>query len=993
MKRLFLFLILLTSVHLQAQSLEKLQKKVSSGDTKAMIELADRYEVGYGLPVDSAQALSLYRRADSLGNTDAKGHLSRYYLIYFALGHDSVECYRLAQASSDAGSAYGTFRLGLCYLEGIGVPRDRQRAHQLIERAADKGSDYARGFIAMSYNNGHNGYPHDIEKGFKYAKKMDEGGCSSLKYTIMAEYYAKIGDFKTALSWLGKGIAVGNVRSMSEHARYMEFGWGMPVDKRAALDEYRRLKEKFYDDPEYLSLEAKLLIYADDTTLRDSARALQLLLQIGDAPFYDNYDIIGLSYIYGFMTPVDSTQAYSYWLRGARKNDVSSIMHLAQYHNIYGRDDSVRYYLHRAYDLESSDAAGMLAQMTFGENVEQALAYGIQAADWGDESWRTSVAEIYAERGDDKKALECYDRAIANYYTDAYGQKARYYLAKGDEKRYLKTLEEGGENGCTGCYNEMAYYYEEQEDYKKAVSYYEKAGDPQADFRLAALYLSDKFPGDTAANRAKGLSYLHRSAAADNEDAVYWLGISYIQSEQYDSALYCFSYLAESGIGRGFLQMGIAYELGHGVEIDTAMAAQYYQQAGDAGVSLGYTYLGDLLLHGTSTRPPDDTAAFAYYSSATLMDDDNTLACLRTAKCFLKGVGTRADTASSLQYARQAAEGGSPEAMSMVGDFFYYGWGGLAQDKDSAYYFYYLASQDDDPRGDYMIGDLLFEEEMYDQSIKYISSAVNNGSREAWTAYARALWLGAGIEPDPETACSILQSALKNNSNDGMAHFILGYAYLIGHGVPEDAGQGLLHLDSAVAIGHIGAMLELGSRFISGNQLPRDTVKGLEYYNRAVESGSVKAMLQLASGLYQGEGGFPHDTKRAAELFQMAADRGSLEGLCRLGLCYEEGEGVILNSRKAYNLYLEAAERGSAYGMFLVAMCYVEGVYVKEDMEQAAQWFLKGAEAGDVRCSYYIGMLYAKGEGVKKNKKEAKRWLSLAAEAGMEAAEQALREL
>lgn len=997
MKRIALVLLLLASLPMQAQQIEKLQKKVAAGNTEAMLELADCYEAGYGLPVDTAQALELFRRADALGNADAKGNLSRLTLYYSALGHDSAECFRLAQAASDAGSPYGTYRLGRCYLDGISVLRDPQRGHQLVERAADKGCDDAIGLIARGYLSGVFGYPHDMQKGYKYAKKMAEGSCSNAKYTLMADYYASSGDFKTALSWLNKGVAVGNVYAMAELARYTENGWGMPVDERAALAEYRRLKEKYLNDADFLSLEAKLLLGAADTTLRDSARALQLFLQIGDAEGYDNYDIIGLSYIYGYMTPIDSTMAYHYWLRGARKNDTRSMTHLAQYHNIYDRTDSARYYLLRAYDLESAEAAGTLAQMAYNDgNIEQAIAYGLQAADWGDEEYRTATAELYAQvLGDDKKALECYDRAIANGYMGAYLGKAGYYRYKEDEKQFRKILEKGGENGCQECYDELASYYEQQGDYKKAASYYEKSGDPQADFRLSVLYIAGKLPGDSVENAARGFQYLRRAAEADYPDAVYWLGVSYTEvggEPRYDSALLCFQHLADRGHEKGLLQLGICYELGHGVDIDTVRAMDYYRKAGEAGSSTGYVYLGDLLLHGSSTMAPNDTAAFDSYVEAASNPGDNSLGCLRVAKCLLHGIGVAADTTEAIEYARQAAHDGSYEAMSLLGDAYYYGWAGLTPNKDTAYNYYYLASQGDDPRGDYMIGDLLYEEEMYEQSLQYLASAARNGNLDALVAYARALWLGAGIEEDATTACDILENAAPRCTT-GMAHFILGYAHFVGRGRPEDTDKALQYFDTAISLGHTGAMLELGSRYLTGNQLPRDTVKGLEYYNRAVNAGSVKAMLQLASGLYSGEDGFPHDAKRAAELFQMAADRGSLEGLCRLGLCYEEGEGVILNSRKAYNLYLEAAERGSSYGMYLVAMCYIEGVYVKEDKEQAAEWFLKGAEAGDVRCAYFIGQMYAKGDGVKKNKKEAKRWLTIAAENGIEAAEQLLKEL
>ena len=995
MKRIVLVLTLLVTFSVQAQQLEKLQQKAASGNTEAMIELAICYETGYGLPVDTAQALELYRRADAMGNADAKGHLSRLTYYYSGLGHDAAESFRLAQASADAGSAYGTYRLGVCYLDAIGVERDRRRAHEFLERAADKGCDAARDIIARSYLVGRNGYARDIEKGFKYAKKMKDGLSYSNKYRTLSQYYFIKGDTKTALEWINKGIAVGNVMAMATFANYMEDGVGMPTDEAAALAEYRRLKEKFHGSAYFTSLEANLLLRAEDTAVRNRPLALQLFKQIGDERGYDNYDIIGLSYIYGYMTPIDTAQAYSYWLRGVRKDDDRSMVHLAQLHNIWGNEDSMYYYLFKAYELESAEAAGMLAQIVYGESPEQSIVYGLKAADWGDEEFRTATAEVFLQYfGDEERALECYDRAIANHYIPAYIQKANYYLSKEDEKHYYKTLEEGGKNGCTQCYSNLGYYYQNKEEYKKAVAYYEKAGTPEADFRIAVLYLAGDLPGDSAANTARGLSYLRRSAAADYEDALYWLGINYQQQEppQYDSANLCFEYLSDNDYGMAQLQLGINYELGRGVPIDTVKAMYYYGNAGDNQVSIAYTYLGDLYLHGCSEVPADDTEAFHFYALAATMGDDNALGCLRLAKCYLKGVGINADTASALYFARTAAEKGIHEAMSIVGDCYYYGWGGLTANSDTAYHYYYLASQGDDPRGDYMIGDLLFDEGLYDQSLQYILSAVRNGNVDALVAYARALWIGAGVEENGELACELLETAAPRCTT-GMPHFLLGYSYLLGHGRPEDHDRALQYFDTAISLGNINAMLELGSQYLSGEILPRDTVKGLGYFERAVDRGSVKAMMRLASGLYRGGDGFPHDAKRAAELFQRAADRGSLDALCRLGLCYEEGEGVILNSRKAYNLYLEAAERGSAYGMFLVAMCYAEGVYVQENMEQAAEWFLKGAEAGDVKCAYFIGRMYAKGEGVKKNKKEAKRWLTIALENGIEAAEQDLKNL
>lgn len=990
MKKILILLMLFIPLALSAQQVEKLQKKVASGDTKAMIALANHYEAGYGVPVDSAQALALFRRADSLGNADAKGHLSRYALDYSAFGRDSAECFRLAQAAAAAGSAYGTFRLGHCYVRGIGTPRDIAKGHQLLEQAEKKGCAQAATAIGRGYLYGNNGYACNHDLAMLHLKKAEEG-CVSMKYTLMAYYYNIRDDEKTALNWLDKGISVGNPGAMRERARFMQYGWGMPRNERAALDEYRRLKEKFHNDAEDLMLEATILAMAEDSTLRNPALALKLFEQVGDEPYFDNYNVIGVSYIYGDFTPADTNMSYLYWERGARKKDTRSMINLARYYFGHNNNDSAIYYLEKACNEESEEAARILASYYFETDTALAMRYAQQAADWGSNESLVGIGEVHAANGNFDKAIECYDRAIANGYYDAYSYKAFVVSNEfGDNKKGLKLLEEGGRKGSSRCYRNLAGYYENQEDYKKAVKYYELAKDPQSDFQMARLYIGGAFD-TTEANMQKGRQLLQRSAYAGNRDGMYWLGYYYQQEEKRDSALYYFDLLAEQGDGLSLMQLAIAYEHGRGVEPDTAKAMDYYQKAGDAGVSDGYAFLGDFYRNGTGTLAPDSVKAFEYYRQAAAIPDDNATGLYYVADSYLRGIGTAKDTVAALPYLREAATKGSYRSMGVIGDYFNYGWPGVTMDGDSALYYYFEASKGDDPRGDYMIGSWLIDQEAYDKGLEYIVSAANNGNPDAYVSYAFALLTGTGLDANPTEAYAMLESLAPHNE-DGRAYAILSSARMAGVGCDVDTAVAVRYLDSAAAKGNTSAMMVLGNLYATGSGVERDTVKALECYNRAVAAGSVKAMLRLAGSHQSGEV-VPLDKKRAAELYQMAADRGSLEAMCRLGLCYEEGEGVILNSRKAYNLYTQAAERGSAYGMYLVAMCYAEGIYVKEDMEQAAQWFLKGAEAGSVRCCYFIGQMYAKGEGVKKNKKEAKKWLTLAAENGIEAAEQALREL
>ena len=998
MKKFLLLMMLAAPIMVGAQQVEKLQKKVAKGDTEAMRELAAHYEAGYGLPVDTAKALELYRQADAAGNKDAKGDLSRLTLYYSALGHDSTECYRLAKASADAGSPYGTYRLAVCYQHGIGVQKDLKRFKELNEKAIAMGNEDALTLKGRLLLFGSTAYPHDVQQAFQCLKKVKGGTCHSSKYSLMADYYHLMGDEKSALKMLRKGVSYGEPLSALDLARYQGNGWGMPQDERAALAEFRRLKEKHHGDALFKMYEARVLAYAADTTLHDKAMALRLMEEVGDEPGYDNYDFIATSYIYGEFTPVDTAMAVRYWHRGVRKKDVSSIDNMCRYFQIKGNADSVDYYARMAYELESPRAAGHLATMAAeAGDMQAALRYALQGAAWGDEELRVAAGRTYFDMGNIDSTRQCFEMAVANGNNDAYvflSGMARQI--DGNEKQAVKYLEEGGRKGSSDCWLTLGSYYEslEKPNYRKAAECYEKAAVPQADYQLGRLCINGSL--DTLpATLARGHQLLLRSAQAGSRDGMYALGYTYQQGiaceQNLDSALYWFRQLADQNDGVALMQLAIAYEHGRGVEPDTALAMQYYLRAGEAGISDGYAYLGDFYRNGTSTLKADSARAFELYQMAAAIEDDNAAGLYYVGDSYLRGIGVAKDTVTALPYFKEAATKGSYRSMGVIGDYFNYGWPGVTMDGDSALYYYFEASKGDDPRGDYMIGTWLFDQQAYEKSLEYIVSAANNGNPDAYVSYALAMTFGLGMEAKPTEGYSLLE-ALASNNKDGRAYRLLAIARFNGVGCEADTAMAVRYLDTAASLGNVDAMMALGNMYASGEGVAVDTVKTLEYYNRAVAAGSTKAMLRLAGSHQNGEA-VPLDKKRAAELYQMAADRGSLDAMCRLGLCYEEGEGVILNSRKAYNLYMQAAERGSAYGMYLVGMCYVEGVYVKEDMEQAAQWFLKGAEAGSVRCCYIIGQMYAKGEGVKKSKKEAKKWLSVAAENGLEAAEQLLREL
>lgn len=71
-----------------------------------------------------------------------------------------------------------------------------------------------------------------------------------------------------------------------------------------------------------------------------------------------------------------------------------------------------------------------------------------------------------------------------------------------------------------------------------------------------------------------------------------------------------------------------------------------------------------------------------------------------------------------------------------------------------------------------------------------------------------------------------------------------------------------------------------------------------------------------------------------------------LESLVDLGGCYEEGEGVEKDAKKAFEIYNRGAELGSGYAMACIGDMYENGVSVELDREIAYSWYNKAVAAG-----------------------------------------------
>ena len=997
MKKIIVIVLAVLPLVAFGQDAAKLQKKAAAGDTKAMVDLASCYEAGHGVAVDSARALELYRKAADAGNADAKAALAYYYLWYSGVPRDEQTALRLAQESAAAGSGRGMARLSVHYQDGIGIPRNYRKAIDLLEQAAARGSQAAYSRLAFGYIYGDDSIDYDPQRALPYIKKMEES-CSSSKYSAMAVYNMVVkSDPKTAYKWLLKGKAIDNQRAATGLVRALFYGWGCNEDEKAAFAELEALKAKYgADNVDLMMLESELRATATDSTLRDKDLAFQLMLKVGDIRYYNNYNEVATSYIFGTMTEIDTAKAEYYWHRGVAKEDSKSMTQLAILKLNQGDIDSSMHYAMMAYERQDDDVCNFLGRCylygRFGgeSDLQRAKAYFLESARRGNVADLVEAGKACLWTGDTAEAFRIFDRAIALGYTDAYVNKAYTYIESGNQKPGMALLEKGAKAGSRECLVSLGDEYSDMENYKKAASYFERSGLPEGDYKLGRLWLYGAIGNQSEADMQRGAALLKKAAGGGNQDAAMLLARAYIEGagvpERPDSARIIYQMLADEGNGEAYMKLASYYDEMH----DTASVIEVLQKGADAGDPTAMLLLGEKYIEG-EYLPADTARGVQLYRRATELDPNHLGSKLALAHINLYGLEGTVDTVAAIPYLRDAAGMGSGWAMAEMGDMYYYGRAGFPKDFDSAMTYYYSASHEDNPRGDYMMGVYQEGRGNYEGALSYYASAARNGNHDAYVEVARALQNGNVVDANYEQAFEMAQNAAEQWQHTE-AYMLLGYAYLKGLGCQADTALAVQYTRQAAEGGSSQAMMNLAAMYHGGVGVEQDSSQVLYWYERAVENGSVTAMRRLANSYREGSG-VPKDPARAVELYQMAADRGNLDAMCRLGLCYEEGEGVTVNSRKAFNLYSQAADRGSAWGMRLVAYCYAQGIYVKEDNEQAAKWFLKAAENGDVQSCYIIGMFYSDGTGVKKNKKEAKKWLSIAAENGHQGAVEALQNL
>jgi len=993
-------LLALMPVAVQAQADAKLIAKAEKGNTEAMVLLGECYEKAAGVPQDSALALQWFQKAADLGDGEAWLRVSRYYLRGSLLPHDTARYLAIRQEWAAKGLPNALAGMYVAYEQGYGVAVDSAKAFEYLQLAAKKGSPWAYTYMGLAYIYGDFGLAKDEKKalGFwqKAWKAKDFGSGEPL-----ANYYCEKNDYKTAWKYVNEALLWGEPWARVKAAQMTYMGWGVATDEAKAQQIMAEVAAMFPEDYVYAQT-GFVFMTPDSAELRDEARALDYWRK-GAA--LDGSDcLLRLLGYYEAEQEYDSAWAYGTRVSGIKKDPsragiacyaMSSYCYNGQ--GCEASTDEAMRWLHKGADeYRNLDCARTLAAFYEEEEYSDmtlAVKYYRMAADLGDMDALESLGKCYANNGNKDRAMECFRELVDKGNPDGYYQMA----ALTDSVKYLEV---GVKKGSKECAQVLGSLYENgnevldiKQDYKKAATFYEKAATPFAKYRLGFFYLDGKIGKQKPKEMAKGLSLVEEAATEGWIEAIYFLGLCYENGEYVDSAddvkaLGYYTLLAENGVPAGQTKVGVYYETGSaGLEADTAKAIEYYRMAADQDYSLAVLYLGDMYRIGCSALPQDKAKAFELYTHAHELGSG--AGTYYIGRSYMEGCGVDIDTAKAIPYLYAAAnEAGVGNAAYRLADFYNYGRGGLEPNSDSAVHYYFMGHQNGSAAASCFIGRQLLREEQYESAVQYLSTAARRGSAEGMAYLGVCMQEGVGTEANPEMACQLYRMAIRREPI-AQAYASLGLATLQGIGCAEDETLAKAYLDTAVSLGHEKSMLYVGLCYLNGWGCRVDTAQAISYLERAADNGEIRAINSLGD-IYEEQGDF----KNAVLYYEKGVTLGSLESYCNLGYCYQEGQGVVLNSQKAFELYKVAADHDYIRGYMFVAQSYMNGMGVERNYPEGMKWLEKAAEAGNPTAMYYLGAIYAEGEeGVKPDAKKAKKWFKQAADAGYAPAQAALERM
>lgn len=462
--------------------------------------------------------------------------------------------------------------------------------------------------------------------------------------------------------------------------------------------------------------------------------------------------------------------------------------------------------------------------------------------------------------------------------------------------------------------------------------------------------------------------------------------------QNYEVALKWFSMAAKQKHPKAIANMGLCYQLGHGIKADSLMAVKLYKESikvgnvelvkqredniGKSQSAFDAHLLADLYENGcgNSIKKNPELAlkyykiaadnnsldaivkvaaiydhgkkyveALPYYQKAA--DRDNGFAAYKYGDYLCNGKGTKVDKAKAAIYLEKAVRHQVPNAMMMLGNLLYKG-DGIQQDYSKAISLYKQAAAKNNPVALWNIG-IMYKNGLgvklnYLIALQWLAYASDKGMK---TNFIKQL-ADANVEI--------------NNGWKGTDFYTFIHAVACMEATTPDYTIVVKELEKLEKKNVPVASTLLGLCYSAKSWRKANEKKMIAYYEKGANMGDPYAYYLLAQLHLSNDNAVKADKNKVVAYYEKAAEEDYAPAMCELGDMYFTGKIVNKNVTKAINYYNKAFLNGyltkTAAANF--ASCYQQGLGGLKKNEEIAKEMVKHGQEGCLWSSLLRGISF-----------------------------------
>lgn len=426
-----------------------------------------------------------------------------------------------------------------------------------------------------------------------------------------------------------------------------------------------------------------------------------------------------------------------------------------------------------------------------------------------------------------------------------------------------------------------------------------------------------------------------------------------IEAYEFEEYVNAFKWLkpwANDGDPDAQYRLGLLYEKGNGVDLNTRLALKWYRLAAQDGHRAAKRRLENLRKSASNVGGTESVATQWYQDSAEEGDPE---AQYNLAFMLETGWSVPVDDVEAARWYEKAAEKGVQKAQFRLSLMYLVG-AGLKQSEIQGEKWLRNAAKNDHPLADIIREKILDADELVKLNIDIVK-VINKVRKESIKS--------------PEKAEAIVMDAVR-------------VAELK---VAKDKAK------KKKRLAKIQSIESAKNQKVRGDDefLGASGRKTLRWYKVKAERGLPEAQYKLGK-IYEIGLEIKKDLLQAAHWFGLAAEQGHVEAQYYLGIWYANGIVVTQNETLASRYLAAAAKKGHKKASKLIEKS-LDG-NVLDNNESIAVWWLKQlALRGSAGARYRLAYLYEQGRGVGKNLVIAKKLYAMAAKQGSNEAKERLR--